>query len=740
MEVIQSILRFLDAGTSTPPYFGVFHIVWLVVTIVASVVLCILWKKGVIKKPNNLVLVISLILLILGFYKQIVLSFSYDPILEFNYNWNNFPWHFLSVPLCIGIFIGLTSGEINKHFLAYFATYGLLAGFLGMLDPNTFVPTIGLNVYAMLCYGSMIAIAVLILFSQQVRIEIKTFLKALPVFIMVVGIAIFFNEIAHLIFPWQNISMFSISRHFPSDTPVYSWVHNAFLESGGVMNLFEYSICIIFYIVLVSVFAALPLLILIGIKKLLTTDFDAEYDKDDIYAMGIRKSEGLDGEDDSQEIFKFRGKVNSKKNTYLQTYFKNLHTNFGNNLKESCGYVAASMLLSYYDTILSEKIVPRRFDKVTLSHDEPNLKESPGTKFYQPAYDPETVTYRDYIADINLRKNTHLHECLLGIALNKHRVDLPKDKDSTDFGFGSGPDDINKVIQVYLKKVANVKKSEYDIHLKDNTDEIKEAKTADEARKYSKEIRDYAIRKVRKGYPVLLGLSLNRNEGHVVIAYDYDKKADLLYCHFGYAETSTHLTPEEMGYKVYDFAMVLDFDERKISHTHTDNYEVVINGALFYYCPDGRYTTSDDLVVEFGKGKQDLSITGVYKTYPRDQLTVPESIGNVRVASIGKYAFENQEHLKRVVLSCNIPAIPKKAFEDCEALETVVIPSSVQKLGSEAFGECFALKSIMFLGTKEEWHKIKKHRKWNRHTGNYRVYCTDGVLIKLHSNEQGDLL
>ncbi len=750
MQVIQNILRFLDTQTSPPQYMGIFHIVWIALTVVAAVVLCVLWKKEIIKNVSNAVLVASLGLMIVGLYKMIVTNFVYEPVVEFVYDWNSFPWHFMSIPAVIGLFIGATSGNINKNMQSYFATYGLLAGLVGMFAPGLFVSTVGLNVYNMLFNATIIALSVLILVSQQVRIEIKTFVKALPVFAMVVGIAISFNELAHLIFPWQKISMFSISRHYPSDTPIYSLLHNAFLTSGGTMTVIEYLICIVVYFAFVSALALLPLLLMIGIKKLVTTDFDAEYEKSDDVAIGIRRSEGLDGDEDSEEIFRFRGKVNSKKNTYVQTYFKNLHTNFGNNSQGTCGYVALSMLLSYYDTILSDKIVPRRFDKVTISHNNPNLKESPGTKFYQPPFDPSQVTYKEYIAEINKRKNTHLHEQLMSIGLKKHVVDVPDDEnDTVKDAFGiNGVKELKKIANYYLKKVADVKGTEFDIHTKTSDDGTGE------------DIRSYAIRYIRKGYPVLLCIS-NRDgaDGHAVIAYDYDKVNDEIYCHFGYKSesykvvdaegkvlgsdktNSTHLTIKEGGYSFYDCAMVLDFNERKISHTHTNNYEVVVEGALFYYCPDGRYTTCDDLIVEFGKGKKDLAIVGVYgNKYRRDQLTVPETIGNVKIAKINKYAFENQEHIKRVVLSCNIPEIPKKTFEDCESLKTVVIPESVRKIGSEAFGECPALTSIMYLGTKAQWQAIKKHRKWDRKTGNYKVYCTDGVLIKLSSQGSSELL
>ena len=744
----QKILRFLDAQATTPQYLGVFHIVFIALTLVAAITLCILWKKGVIRNIEKVILITSTVLLALGIYKQILVCFDYDPVLKLNYDWDEFPWNFLSIPLLVGLFIGFTPDKISKHFLSYFATFGLLAGLWGMFKPNTFVPTIGLNVYHMLCYGAFIALTVLIFYSQSVRVEIGTFLKALPVFALMVSVAISFNEVAHLIMPHHKISLFELSRHDESITPVYSWLHNLFYSSGNIVGVLEFVYCVLFYLVLVSAFAILPLLIMILVKKILAVDFDAEMPHRDALALGVRKGADLDI-GGSQDIIKFNTKVNSKKNEYIKTYFNNLHTNIGNNYKESCGYVAAAMLLSYYDTILSDKIVPREFEKNTISYNNPDFSESPGSRFYQFPFDPSEMNYKDYVKVINKAKNTYLHEMLLSIALNKNLNDEPDDDESTDFDFASSIKDIEKTIRYYLKKVAGVKGSEYDIHIKSNTREMQKAIMLGSPLKlnaYSDEIRKYAIKRVKKGYPVLLGIH-NGIDGHAVIAYDYSKKEDKLYCHFGYQserannqrDFMTHLTPEEMGYGIYTSALVLDFDEDKISNTHLNNYEVVVNGALFYYCPDGRYTTCDDLLVEFGPGKTELSIVGVYKKYPKDTLTIPEYYGNVRVASIGKYAFENQAHITRVVIAANIPAIPKKAFEDCESLTTVVIPTSVTKIGKEAFGECPRLRNITYLGTKEQWHAIKKSSSWDRKTGNFTVHCVDGTLIKLHAEDEGDL-
>ena len=744
--VIQNILRFLDTQAATPKYFGFFHIFWIAVAIATAVALCILWKKEKIENVSKLILIVSVVLLVLGLYKQIVLSFEYDPQIKFVYNWANFPWHFMSIPLIIGLFIGATSGLVNKYMLSYYATFGLLAGLWGLLDPNTFGTRVGVNVYHMLCYSLITALSVLVLCSQQIKLEIKTFFKALPIFIMSVGIAISFNEITHLIFKNAKISLFALSRHFESDTPVYSALHNSFLASGNGMSILEYVICVLFYLLLVSVFAFVPFLIVVGLKKLFTTDFDLEYGNEDKIALAIRQSEGLDPKDDGEEIFTFNGKVNSKKNTYRQTYFKNLNTNFGKNNRGSCGYVALSMLLTYYDTILCDNIVPREFDAPTSSEKEPNLEKSPGAKFvfYHPAFEPEYTTYRKYVRFINRSKNHYLHEHLLKIALKKKLNDAPETKKSTDFNFGADVNDIKITADYYLDHDAELKRSEYNI----------ETKTVDEKTTHG-DIRNYVIGKIKQGYPVLVLVSKpDEEEGHAVVAYDYDEKLDKIYCHFGWQtkeETEirfvqkrkkevakkvkvtyayTRLVPEEKGYCSYDSALVIDFDERKISHTHTDNYEVAVRGATFFYCPDGTYTTRDDLIVEFNKNKRKMSIVGVYGSYPRKNLTILKKYGKVKITSIGKGAFKKQKHIQGVILACDIDCVPKKAFKGCKSVTRLGLPGSIKKLKAKSFAGCTSLTTIVYGGTTREWYKIKKSSSWDRNTGRYKVYCTDGIIYK----------
>ena len=729
-------LKFLNSGEVVPKLFGGFHITWLVLVAMAIVTLCILWKKGIIEDVKNVLIATAVVLAIFEFYKQINVIFGDGT--KIGYNFEHFPYRFNTMLIYLGIIGGMTKNKIHNSICSFIGTYLFFMGTFHLVYPQgLFSEVIGRNVQTMVSYGAMVVVGVFLWYTGEIKPEIKTFLYALPTYLMIYAFSITINVIPHLL--KMDIEKANI------------------LNSCPICNLKES----ILTFVITSILAFAVVLLALVLKKLLTTDFDAEYGETDEIAIDIRKNTGLEAQEEG--IFKFNGKVNTKKNTYLQTYYKNLNTNFGNNVEGSCGYVAASMLLSYYDTILYDKIIPRSFDKPSRSDDEPNFEESPGIRFFDhPEFHPETdadkISYKRYMELVNKNKSTYLHEALIAIG-NKLRInEVPKDKNSSDFSIGTNNAEIEKVIKYYLKNIAEVNSSKYDIRECDNLDEISRAVKNNKpelVKKYSDQVRNYAIKNIKKGFPVLLGLNgedVNGQQvGHAVIAYDYNKETDEIYCHMGWTlNGATHARPEHVfedvenspakSFTIYKSARVLEFDEDEISHSHTDNYEVVVNGAIFYYCPDGSYTTCDDIVIDFDKTKQNCAIVSILGNYHKNQLYIPERYGNVNVAKIYEKAFANQKYLTECKLPFTLDIIEKRLFENDRALEKVIIPRSVDKIKRKAFYNCKKLKTIVFLGTRSEWFLVKKVGGWDRKTGNYVVSCTDGILIKHNENKDFEKL
>ena len=259
---METVLRILDVSMEKPVPYGWFHLLWLALTVVATVFLCVPCRKAGSEKVRRLVLGVSVTVLLLEIYKQINYSFSYENGITFDYQWYAFPFQFCSTPMYVGLLAGLTKkGKLHEAANAYLATYAVFAGVCVMLYPNTvFISTIGINIQTMFCHGSMIVVGAYLLCSGGVKLEHKTILKAIPVFAVCVGLACVMNELAYRtgLLERETFDMFFISPYGTPSLPVYSLVQAAV----------PFPWCLVIYIAAFTLAAYLMLLIAMGIKAL----------------------------------------------------------------------------------------------------------------------------------------------------------------------------------------------------------------------------------------------------------------------------------------------------------------------------------------------------------------------------------------------------------------------------------------------------------------------------------------
>lgn len=259
MSVLENVLRVLDTQMNKPTLYGWFHIVSLLVTAAAMVLLCRYSKK---LQPRKVVLITAIVVSLLEIYKQINYSFSYTDGIHFDYQWYAFPFQFCSTPMYIGLLAGLTKkGKLHDCACAYLATYAVFAGVCVMLYPATvFIGTVGINIQTMICHGSMIVVGVYLLYTGYVQVTHKTILKAIPVFVVCVALACVMNEIAYRtgLLEAETFDMFFISPYGTPSLPVYSLVQ-------GVV---PFPWCLVIYVAAFTLAAYLMLLIVMGTKAL----------------------------------------------------------------------------------------------------------------------------------------------------------------------------------------------------------------------------------------------------------------------------------------------------------------------------------------------------------------------------------------------------------------------------------------------------------------------------------------
>ena len=263
MSFFENVLRILDARMETPQIFGWFHLLWLAITLLSGIGLCIWHRKGGDeRRVRTVVFGVALTVIILEIYKMINYSFSYENGIVFDFQWYAFPWQFCSTPMYVGLLTGIfRKGKLHESLCAYLATYAVFAGAAVMVYPgDVFISTIGINIQTMICHGSMITVGMYLLYTGYVKLEHKTILKALPVFACTLLIAMILNEVAYYsgLLETETFNMFFISRHVECTLPVYSLVHNAV----------PFPINLLIYIAGFTAAAYLMLVIAMGIRAL----------------------------------------------------------------------------------------------------------------------------------------------------------------------------------------------------------------------------------------------------------------------------------------------------------------------------------------------------------------------------------------------------------------------------------------------------------------------------------------
>ena len=259
--MIKFLFEVMDLSMTRPTVFGWYHILWLLLTVAATVLLCQLYKRGYIKNVSRVVLITALIVIVLEIYKQIQYSFSYDGGVQFDYQWYAFPVQFCSIPMYVGYFAALTRGKLQSSLYSFLATFAVFAGICVMIYPgDVYTGSVWINFQSMMCHASMIVIGVFLYYTGAVKTEHKTILRGMEVFSVAVCMAVILNELAVVvgIVPNETFNMFFVSRHCDPSLPVYS----------SVQAVVPYPWCLFIYIAGFTAASYVILLVTMLIKKI----------------------------------------------------------------------------------------------------------------------------------------------------------------------------------------------------------------------------------------------------------------------------------------------------------------------------------------------------------------------------------------------------------------------------------------------------------------------------------------
>lgn len=197
-----------------PKAYGLFHICWILIDIIATVLLIIFFRNSREKVMKRIVFISWIILIFFEIGKQFLMSY-HDQTLK--YNWGAFPFQFCEMPLYVFPILVFNKNEkVRNALISFISTYVFFAGLAIMVNPSTVMTgNIFLCVRQMIEHGVQIAIGLYLFAWNRKNINLKTFAWGSLIFVISVIIAILLNVIIESIVK-QEINMFYLNKNYES--------------------------------------------------------------------------------------------------------------------------------------------------------------------------------------------------------------------------------------------------------------------------------------------------------------------------------------------------------------------------------------------------------------------------------------------------------------------------------------------------------------------------------------------
>lgn len=228
MNIFEKLILLLQKEMDTPKPYGWFHLLCVGIMILFII---ILYKRRNNHNEKQLKIVLGVygvIALLLEILKQISWSFNYDFITNlviWDYEWYSFPFQLCTTPIFVSIIcLFLKDNKIRKSLLSYMAFITILGSIATIIIPDScFTSDILVNIHTMWLHLGSFVVSVYLLFTNEVKLNIKNLERAFVVFIVFVSVAMFFNIYIYNIdvLNGETFNMFYISPYFISSLPVF---------------------------------------------------------------------------------------------------------------------------------------------------------------------------------------------------------------------------------------------------------------------------------------------------------------------------------------------------------------------------------------------------------------------------------------------------------------------------------------------------------------------------------------
>ena len=229
MNFFEKLIVLLKATSTEPTVFSLYHIVWIILCITATTLICVFFKDAKDKTVRRIALIAWIITVVFELYKQICyVATSYDGgVLTWDYSWYAFPFQFCSSTIYLLPFVAFMKDcKVREMIIVFLGTFSVFGGLCNYVYPEQiFVPEIGINIQTMVHHGIQVVVGIFLLVHRRNKLSLKDFAWSLVIFGVMLLIATALNEIFYYAFIKrldETFNMFFISRHFDCTLPILS--------------------------------------------------------------------------------------------------------------------------------------------------------------------------------------------------------------------------------------------------------------------------------------------------------------------------------------------------------------------------------------------------------------------------------------------------------------------------------------------------------------------------------------
>ena len=291
--------------------------------------------------------------------------------------------------------------------------------------------------------------------------------------------------------------------------------------------------------------------------------------------------------------------------SFAHHYFSHLLNNYGSNVKGSCPFVAAEMMLDYYDTFLNDGIIPEAFDSNPAHASNLDFRSatvSPGSKKDSDFITQADLCGHNYLKELTTEEywhyiQNHKHESVHLNLLSRYLdPNDPTFLPPLSAMFGGYPSPLEYVgwsIEGFINQETELNAN--DLNIQSNRIEVPYSNlglfeslaaiisnpvlfglTVGTLVNQSNNLKNQIKSLVNRGIPVMVtGMPSDLSEVlahglHTFVAHGYDSTADKILCNAGWQQSSTMST----GLIDSDYQIVLEimWFEPTIQHEECNNY------------------------------------------------------------------------------------------------------------------------------------------------------------------------